>query len=90
MNFQYTYQIEQHSLQMRVAYMGLIFRKVCEKFDQNIVFLKNKYLLQILRLSSHSLNNIGSGEIINLISNDARRIEVAFQFFNYLWVRSIH
>ena len=36
------------------------------------------------------MNSIGSGEIINLISNDARKIEMTIYFFNYLWVNPSH
>ncbi|CAF1404953.1 unnamed protein product [Rotaria sordida] len=54
------------ALQMRVAYSGLIFRK-------------------LLRLSSHAFNSISSGEITNLLSNDATQIEMALFFINYLW-----
>ncbi|CAF3968250.1 unnamed protein product [Rotaria sordida] len=55
---------------MRVAYSGLIFRK-------------------LLRLSSHAFNSISSGEITNLLSNDATQIEMTLLFFNYLWQVSL-
>ncbi len=32
------------------------------------------------------MNNFSSGEIINLIANDANKIELAHHFVNYLWV----
>jgi hypothetical protein len=32
------------------------------------------------------MNNLSSGEITNLISNDASQIELAFYFIHYLWV----
>ncbi|CAF4420884.1 unnamed protein product, partial [Adineta steineri] len=51
---------------MRIAYSGLIYRKV-------------------LRLSTHSMNNISSGKIMNLLSNDAGQIELALYFINNLW-----
>ncbi|CAF4718803.1 unnamed protein product [Rotaria sp. Silwood1] len=64
---QYVYRIVMCGVQMRLAYSGLIFRKV-------------------LRLSSHTMNNFSSGEITNLLANDANKIEQAHYFFNYLWV----
>ncbi|CAF3694293.1 unnamed protein product [Adineta steineri] len=54
------------ALEMRIAYSGLIYRKV-------------------LRLSTHSMNNISSGKIMNLLSNDAGQIELALYFINNLW-----
>jgi hypothetical protein len=33
------------------------------------------------------MNDITSGEITNLVANDARMIEMAVYFFNYIWVR---
>ncbi|UJR31956.1 hypothetical protein I4U23_019429 [Adineta vaga] len=64
---QYFYRITMCGLQMRIAYSGLIYRK-------------------ILRLSSHSMNTISSGQITNLVSNDASQIELAFYFFHYIWI----
>jgi hypothetical protein len=42
---------------------------------------------KVLRLSSHSMNAITSGEITNLLSNDANKGHLALCFLNYLWVR---
>ena len=71
-------------MQMRVAYSGLIYRKVRSfSIDQ---MRNNDCLVKILRLSSHSMNNLSSGHITNLISNDASQIEMAFYFIHYLWV----
>ncbi len=69
---------------MRVAYSGLIYRKVIEY--ELKVWMEN-FLLKILRLSSHSMNNLSSGQITNLISNDASQVEFTFYFLHYLWVR---
>jgi hypothetical protein len=41
---------------------------------------------KVLRLSSHAMNNFSSGEIMNLLANDANKIEVVHYFINYLWV----
>jgi hypothetical protein len=69
---------------MRVAYSGLIFRKVIDyKIPQG---MNRKIIFKILRLSSHSMNNLSSGEITNLISNDGSQIEMLFYFIHYLWV----
>jgi hypothetical protein len=40
----------------------------------------------MLRLSSHTMDKLNSGEITNLLANDANKIEIAHTFFNYLWV----
>ncbi|CAM2724338.1 unnamed protein product [Rotaria socialis] len=64
---QFYFSIHGYGAQMRVAYHGLIYRK-------------------ILRLSSRSLNNMSSGEIVNLFSNDAGQIEMALQSINFLWI----
>jgi hypothetical protein len=32
------------------------------------------------------MNNLSSGEIINLMSNDARQIDATAFMFNYMWV----
>jgi hypothetical protein len=69
---------------MRIAYSGLIFRKV-SYLNMN---KKNNFqlCLKILRLSSQAMNNFSSGQITNLMANDANKIELAHQFFNHLWV----
>ncbi|CAF3984050.1 unnamed protein product, partial [Rotaria magnacalcarata] len=63
----YFYRITIYGTQLRVAYSGLIFRK-------------------ILRLSTHSINNLSTGQITNLVSNDANQAEFVVYFFHYLWV----
>lgn len=44
------------------------------------------FSLKILRLSSQAMNNFSSGQIMNLLANDANKIEFAHYFFNHLWV----
>ncbi|CAF1094580.1 unnamed protein product [Didymodactylos carnosus] len=61
------YAIQQCAMQLRIAYTGLLYRK-------------------ILRLSSQSMNKTSSGQITNLLSNDASQIEMALIFINYLWL----
>ncbi|CAF0910972.1 unnamed protein product [Rotaria sordida] len=41
---------------------------------------------KVLRLSSHSINTITSGEITNLLSNDCNTVQLMLFFINYLWV----
>ncbi len=67
-----------------VAYTGLIYRKVSEEEMSEDV--RRRVFFKVLRLSSHSMNSITSGEITNLLSNDASRVEIVLFFFNYLWV----
>ncbi|CAF0805769.1 unnamed protein product [Adineta ricciae] len=40
---------------------------------------------KVLRLSTHSLNAFGSGQITNVFSNDATQIEMALISMNFLW-----
>ena len=44
---------------------------------------------KILRLSSHSLNAFGSGQITNIFSNDGTQIAMTAISSNYLWVNYI-
>lgn len=32
------------------------------------------------------MNNLSTGEITNLLANDANKIEIVQHFFNFLWV----
>lgn len=70
---------------MRLAYSGLIFRKV-RRYDRLILIIWIILLIKVLRLSSHAMNNLSTGQITNLLANDANKIEVAHFFFNFLWV----
>lgn len=54
-------------VRMRLAYSGLIYRKV-------------------LRLSSKSMSEYSTGQILNLLANDASKVEVVHYYLNYLWV----
>ncbi|CAF1451360.1 unnamed protein product [Adineta steineri] len=63
---QYFYEMNIYGAQMRIAYTGLLYRK-------------------ILRLSSHSMNTLGSGQITNLVSNDASQVEKLLHFIHYIW-----
>jgi hypothetical protein len=68
---------------MRIAYSGLIYRKVGIVLFYSCLKTISK---QVLRLSSHSVNALSSGKIVNLLSNDAGQIEMALIFINFLWV----
>lgn len=74
-----------HSVGARVAYSGLIYRKVIYR-DGEIRSIRSCFLFKVLRLSSQTMNNYSSGQITNLLANDANYIEVAHYFINYLWV----
>ncbi|UJR21510.1 hypothetical protein I4U23_024596 [Adineta vaga] len=66
----YIFLVDMYSVQIFVAYTGLIYRK-------------------ILRLSSYSMNKITSGEITNILSNDALQVQMVPIFFNTLWTSPI-
>ncbi|CAF0892753.1 unnamed protein product [Didymodactylos carnosus] len=61
------YRMQQCSMQLRIAYTGIIYKK-------------------LLRLSSQSMNKTSTGQITNLLSNDANLIETALLFMNFLWM----
>lgn len=71
-------------MRIRVAYQGLVYRKVSEdkRIDSNVP----ASFLQVLRLSSRTLNEFSRGHITNIFSNDAGQIEMAVKNFNHLWV----
>lgn len=70
-------------MQMRIAYSGLIFRKVSDRISNNKKF---ELYIKILRMSSQAMNNFSSGQMTNLLANDARKVEIVHFFFNHLWV----
>jgi hypothetical protein len=70
-----------------IAYTGLIYRKVSHEKQKDGIQLKEYSFFKVLRLSSHSMNTISSGEIMNLLANDANKIELLLYFFNNLWVK---
>ncbi len=82
--FKYIYRNEIYAERIMVAYTGLIYRKVSEEEMSEDV--RRRVFFKVLRISSHSMNSITSGEITNLLSNDASRVEIVLVFFNYLWV----
>lgn len=75
-----------YSMRMRVAYSHLIFRKVSA--DWLVVHRDERVRMQMLRLSAQAMNQISSGEINNLLANDAGQIESCMLFVNFFWVRT--
>ena len=71
-------------MQMRVAYSGLIFRKVSRALHLAVVI---SVFEKVLRLSSQAMNHFSSGQVTNLLANDAPKVEAVHYCLNYLWVR---
>ncbi|XP_011705629.1 PREDICTED: multidrug resistance-associated protein 4-like [Wasmannia auropunctata] len=44
---------------------------------------------KILRLNTASMNQIGTGQIMNILSNDVARFDTLTMFLNYIWVMPI-
>ena len=82
---QYFHQNNIYSLQLVVAYTGLVYRKVSMTKNKITEYMRFVCLSKVLRLSSRSMNTMTSGEITNLLSNDVKRVQLAMFFFNYLW-----
>lgn len=81
----YYYTVMRQGMQVRLALNGLIYRKVCV-LVKKIVIHKFDYFLyfQVLKLNSLNSNQNSSGKILNLISNDTSKIEIALMFPAYL------
>lgn len=75
------------SMRIRVALSSLIYQKVAN-FHLKKFFLNNTP--QMLRLSSHSLNQYGSGEIINLLTSDVGMFDALVHSLNYLLITPFH
>ncbi|XP_011701007.1 PREDICTED: multidrug resistance-associated protein 4-like isoform X2 [Wasmannia auropunctata] len=44
---------------------------------------------KLLRLNRTSMNQIGTGQIINLLSNDVTRFDLLMKYLNYIWIMPI-
>jgi hypothetical protein len=49
----------------------------------------NGHILQALRLSMAALGEATAGQVVNLMSNDVNRFDVAVVFLHYLWIGPI-
>jgi hypothetical protein len=70
---------------MRVAYQGVIYRKVNRSISEKRL-IRILVSVQILRLSASSLHQYGTGKITNVFSNDASQIEIALDSTHYILV----
>ncbi|KYN05541.1 Multidrug resistance-associated protein 4 [Cyphomyrmex costatus] len=65
-------------MRIRVSCSSLLYRKTLCNY-----LLK---LLQLLRLNRASMNQTGTGQIMNLLSNDVNRFDQLTAFLNYIWI----
>ena len=76
-------------VKLRLACSGLIYKKV-QNFDSKLILLMTPCswtrtpTFQILRLNLCCIENQAGGQVLNLISNDAARIEVSPYFVAFL------
>lgn len=53
--------------------MSKVFKKTCNVF-------------KVLRMSQLSIGEVAAGKLVNLLSNDVARFDLAFMFLHYLWL----
>ena len=80
-------------MKIRIGCSGLMYRKVSICFEKKCQFM-NQFLeltqiFKIFRLSINTLDSNASGDIINLLSTDATRIEIGVLYLPYLIIGPI-
>lgn len=53
---------------------------------ENIIFCVFYLLLQALRLSKTAFRNTTVGQVVNLLSNDVNRFDIALGYIHNLWI----
>lgn len=79
---------------MRIACCSLLYRKVAQFNQIHQTFrplcLQNIFFfLKSIHLSASGARQAGTGHLVNLMSNDAARLETAMLFVNYIWILPI-
>ena len=86
----YFFNVVKLGVKLRIACSGLIYKKVCSGVLTLLAHLirtdwmKLFIFIQVLRLNLSCIENQAGGQVLNLISNDAARIEVSPYFVAFL------